>query len=106
MAQHVARKAIRQARVEADAIIAKTHADAEKLGEELRQKAREEAEGLIRNAERQIQNETRRAVQEIRSEAVDLSVTIASKLLKRHVSKEDNARLIDETLKQIETSRQ
>jgi F-type H+-transporting ATPase subunit b len=97
---------VRQARVEAEAIIAKTHADAERLGEELRLKARQEAEGIIRNAERQIQNETRRAVQEIRNEAVDLSVTIASKLLKRHVSKEDNARLIDETLKQIETSRQ
>src|SRR5437899_395135 len=97
---------IRQARIDADGIIAKTHADAEKLGEELRHKAREEAEGIIRNAERQIQNETRRALQEIRREAVDLSVTIASKLLQRHVSKEDNARLIDETLKQIETTKQ
>ena len=97
---------IRQARIDADAIIARTHADAEKLGEELRLKAREEAEGIVRNAERQIQNETRRALQEIRNEAVDLSVTIASKLLRRHVSKEDNARLIDETLRQIETSKQ
>src|ERR1041385_7770302 len=38
---------IRQARLDADAIIAKTHTDAEKLGEELRHKAREEAEGII-----------------------------------------------------------
>jgi len=96
---------IRQARVDAEAIVVKTRADADKLGEELRHKAREEAEGIIRNAERQIQIETRRAVQEIRKEAVDLSVTIASKLLERHVSKEDNARLIDETLKQIENSK-
>src|SRR5262245_23236663 len=97
---------IRQARIDADAIVAKTHAEAEKLGEELRQKAREEADGIVRNAERQIQNETRRALQEIRNEAVDLSVTIASKLLQRHVPKEDNARLIDETLKQIDISKQ
>src|SRR5262249_6925003 len=90
---------IRQARNDADAIVAKTHSDAEKLGEELRQKAREEADGIVRNAQRQIENETRRALQEIRNEAVDLSVTIASKLLQRHVSKEDNARLIDETLR-------
>lgn len=96
---------IRQARVDAESIIAKTRTDADKLAEELRQKAREEAEGIVRNAERQIQIETRRALQEIRTEAVDLSVTIASRLLERHVSKEDNARLIDETLRQIESSK-
>ena len=38
------------------------------------------------------------------SEAVDLSVTIASKLLQRNVSKDDNARLIEDTFKQIEAS--
>ena len=96
---------LRQARLDADAIISKTYTEAEKLGEELRQKAREESEGIVKNAQRQIQNETSRALQEIRREAVDLSVTIASKLLERHVSKEDNARLIDETLKQIENSK-
>src|ERR1051325_5121884 len=87
---------LRQARVDAESIIAKTRSDADKLAEELRQKAREEAEGIVRNAERQIQIETRRALLEIRKEAVDLSVTIASKLLERHISKEDNARLIDD----------
>jgi len=96
---------IRQARMDAEGIIAKTRSDADKLTDELKHKAREEAEGIIRNAERQIQIQTRSALQEIRKEAVDLSVTIASKLLERHVSKEDNARLIDETLKQIESTR-
>jgi F-type H+-transporting ATPase subunit b len=97
---------IRKAHVDAQAIVGKGRTDAERLGEELRQKAREEADGIIKNAERQIQLETRRAVQEIRREAVDLSVTIASKLLERHVSKEDNERLINDTLKQIENSPQ
>ena len=50
------------------------------------------------NAERQIQLETARALQQIRREAVDLSVTIASKLIQRNLSKEDNERLIDEAL--------
>jgi F-type H+-transporting ATPase subunit b len=97
---------IRKAHVDAQAIVGKGRTDAERLGEELRQKAREEADGIVKNAERQIQLETRRAVQEIRREAVDLSVTIASKLLERHVSKEDNERLINDTLKQIENSSQ
>ena len=48
--------------------------------------------------------ETARALQQIRHEAVDLSATIASKLLQRNVSKDDNARLIEDTFKQIEAS--
>ncbi len=39
------------------------------------------------------------------SEAVDLSVAIASKLLQRNISKEDNERLIDEALRQIDGTR-
>jgi len=96
---------LRQAHLNAESIISKGRVDAERLGEEMRQKAREEANGIIKNAERQIQVETRKAMQEIRSEAVDLSVAIAAKILERQVSKADNERLIDETLKQIAAGR-
>ena len=65
------------------AIITRSRSDAERLREELRQKARAEADGIVRNAERQIQPETARALQQIRHEAVDLSVAIASKLIQR-----------------------
>jgi F0F1-type ATP synthase membrane subunit b/b' len=37
---------------------------------------------------------------------VDLSVTIAGKLLEKHVTREDNQRLIDATLSAIATSKQ
>ena len=94
------------ARNEADAIISRSRSDAEALREELKQKSRTEAAAIVKNAERQIQQETARAVQQIRQETVDLSVTIASKILRRQVSKEDNEALIEETLKQIESSRQ
>jgi F-type H+-transporting ATPase subunit b len=92
---------IRQARIEGDAIISASRADAERLREELRQKARGEAEGILKNAERQIQLETARALQQIRHEAADLSVAIASKLIQRNLSKEDNEKLIDEALRQM-----
>ena len=68
----------------------------------MRQKAKSEAEGIVKNAERQIQLETTRALQQIRQEAIDLSVMIASKIIQKNISKEDNERLIDETLKQVE----
>jgi F-type H+-transporting ATPase subunit b len=93
------------ARVEAEAIVSRSRADAAQLGEELKQKARADAAGIVKNAEKQIQMETARALQQIRSEAVDLSVTIASKILQRNVSKADNEGLIQETLKQVEARR-
>ena len=93
---------IRQARVEAEAIIGTTRADAERLRGDLREKARTEAEGIIKNAERQIQLETARALEQIRHEAADLSVAIASKLIQRNITREDNERLIDDALRQIQ----
>jgi len=93
---------IRKARVEADAIITSSRADAERLREEMRLKARTEAEGIVKNAERQIQLETSRALQQIRHEAADLGVAIASKLIQRNLTREDNEKLIEEALKQLQ----
>ena len=96
---------MRQARVEAESIISRSRSDAEALREELKQKSRAEAAAIVKNAEKQIQMETARAVQQIRTETVELSVAIASKILKRQVSKEDHEGLIEDTLKQVETRR-
>ena len=98
-------KLLAQARAESAEIISRSRSDAERFREELKEKARGEAAALMRNAERQIELETTRAVQQIRQEAIDISIDIASKLLQRNVSKEDNERLIDETFKQLETTR-
>ncbi len=93
---------MRQARVEAEAIIARSRSDADALREELKQRARAESATIVKNAEQQIQLEAARAIQQIRHEAIDLSVTIASKILQRQVSREDNEALIEATLKQVE----
>jgi len=102
---HESAQIIRQARLDAESIVTQSRTDAARLREELRQRAKAEADGIVKNAERQIQLETTRALQQIRHEAVDLSVSIASKLLQRNVSKEDNERLIAEALKQVEGQR-
>jgi F-type H+-transporting ATPase subunit b len=96
---------LNRARVEADAIITQSRSDGDRLREEIRAKARAEADHIVKNAERQIQLETSRALEQIRREAVDLSVMIASKIIQRNLTKEDNERLIDEALKQVEARR-
>lgn len=94
-----------EARTQAEAILSRTREDASRFREELKGKAQAEAAAIVRNAEKQIELEAARALQQIRHEAVDLSVAIASKLLQRHVSRADNERLIEETFRQLETSR-
>jgi F-type H+-transporting ATPase subunit b len=96
---------IQEARISAESIIAQSRSDAEKVREDLKHTAKEEAEGILRNAQQQIQLQTRQALQEIRHEVADMAVTIASKVLERNVSKEDNERLIDEALKQMQVSK-
>lgn len=97
-------KILAEARRQADTILSETRSDAGRLRDELRQKAQAEAQGIVKNAQRQIEQETARALQQIRAEAVDISLSIASKLLQRHVTKEDNERLIEDTFKQIEAT--
>ena len=93
---------VQQARSEADAIIANSRADAARLQEELAEKAREQAKGIIENAQKEIQQQTDSSLAQIREEAVDLSLMIASKLIRRNISREDNDQLIEEALKQIQ----
>lgn len=93
---------LNEARVEASQILSKTREDAARLREELKAQAQADAARVVANAERQIQLDTNRALEQIRREAIELSISIASKLLQRNVSKEDNARLIEDTVKQID----
>jgi F-type H+-transporting ATPase subunit b len=103
--QHESAQLIARARVDADAIVSQSRADAERLRQELRDTARIEAAAILRNAEKQIDLQTLQAIRQIRSEAVDLSVMIAEKLIGRHLSKEDNERLIAETIQQFDIQR-
>jgi F-type H+-transporting ATPase subunit b len=98
-------KMLTDARVEADAVLARTREDANRFRDEMKEKAQAEAAAIVKNAERRIEMETTRALQQIRAEAVEFSVAIASKILQRNVSKEDNERLIEETFRQIESTR-
>ena len=95
---------IKKAHADAEEIVSKSYAEAEKLREEMKQKARADADAIIRDARSQIETETGKALRQIRSEIADMSVMIASKLIQRNFTKEDNNELIEETLKQIEGS--
>ncbi len=101
--QQESKEILSKARVEAQSILAKSRSQAEKLKGELRQEAKVQADSILRDAEKQIQVETEKAIAVIKTEVVDLSLLVASKLIKRNLSKEDNQSLIEESLKQVES---
>jgi F-type H+-transporting ATPase subunit b len=93
---------LQSAHAEAASIIEQARRDSEQLREDLRRRAKTEADTMIQNAERQIGLQTQRAMHDIRQEAANLSVAIASKIIQRNLSKEDNERLIEDALRQVE----
>lgn len=92
-----------KARVEAEGILSRSRVDAEAFRGEMHRKAAAEAAAIVKRAEREIQLETNRAIEQLRRQSVELSLAIATKLLQRNVNKDDNVALIDETIKQIDT---
>ena len=96
---------IAEARSEAQSIVVRSRDEAETVRASLKQKAQEEGQALIRSAQRQIELETARAVQQVRHEVVDLSLAVASKLIKKNLTQEDNDALIQDSLRQIDASR-
>jgi F-type H+-transporting ATPase subunit b len=91
-----------EARRESEGILTRARADADRFREELRQQATVDAANITRNAERQVQQETTRAMAFIRKEAINLSTAIASKILGRTITESDQAHLIDEVISDLD----
>ena len=94
-----------KARTEAQSIIAASRKQAETVKEEILQDAKSRAESIIEASEKQIRVERQKAITDIRNELVDISVTLASKLIRKNITREDNQSLIEESLSQIQSTR-
>jgi F-type H+-transporting ATPase subunit b len=78
-----------------------------KAGEDIKQKAQEdakqEAEKLITRARTEIQQERDVAVNEVRREFADLTVLAAGKVIEKSLDKEEHRELIDKVLEESAT---
>ena len=92
---------INQARSEAQSILSEGKAAAAKLKDETLDIAKEQAKQIASEAEKQINIEKDKAIAEIKSEVVNLSMSIAEKLINKNISPEDNKALIDESLSSV-----
>ena len=96
---------IASAREESQAIVAAARLAGERLREELVSKGRAEQEELLVRARREIGLERDKAVVELRSEAVELSIAAASKVLERNLDNATDRRLVADFLQGLGTNR-
>jgi F-type H+-transporting ATPase subunit b len=94
-------KLLNEARTESQAIVAAGKKNVERMQEEIVDKAQSKSDALLADAKKQIQLEKDRAITDVRAEVVNLSMQVAEKLIKKNLSKEDNLKLINESLSSI-----
>ena len=94
-------KIINKARAEAQTILSGGKAASAKLKDEILNDAKEKAKSIAADATKQIQVEKEKAIAEIKSEVVNLSLSIVEKLIKKNLSAENNKVLIDESLSHV-----
>lgn len=92
---------IAQSKSEAHAIVEEGRRDAEVLRQDIEKKAQSESAAMIDRGRREIELARDKAVEEIRNEAVGLSLSIAEKILKKDVSTEENQKLAREALQSL-----
>ena len=92
---------ISKARSEAQSILSEGKAAADKIKEDTITKAKDEASKIREDAQHQIQVEKDKAISDIRKEVVDISISVAEKLINKNISEQDNNTLIEESLKKI-----
>jgi F-type H+-transporting ATPase subunit b len=99
VAEH--RQTIDQARKETARMIEQGRKDAELARAEMLEKSRHEAHEIVEQGRRQIERETRAAVQELRSEAANLAVLAAGRIVKVSLDEPAQKRIVDECLRDI-----
>ncbi len=92
-----------KARSEAQTILADGKAAAEKVKEDTVAKAKAQANKIREDAEKQIQVEKDKAIADIKQEVVNISLSVAEKLIRKNLSDTDNKALIEESLKKVNT---
>ena len=92
-----------KARSEAQAILAESKTVAEKVKEDTIAKAKEQAIKISDDAQKQIQVEKDKAITDIKQEVVNLTLSVAEKLINKNLNDADNKSLIEESLKKFKS---
>jgi F-type H+-transporting ATPase subunit b len=93
-----------KARQEGQALVAQAQQISNRIQEEARQQARADAEQLLERARNEIQLERDSAIAELRREFADLTITAAEKVIRRSLDPKAHRDLIEQALEEAPSS--
>jgi F-type H+-transporting ATPase subunit b len=96
------RERLREARQQADEIIARAQKASEAAEREALESSKEKREEMLEQTRRDIETETRRAIQEIRREVAELTILATEKVTRKALSDDDQRRLVEEALGELD----
>src|SRR3954465_5199557 len=96
------RERLREAREQADDILARARKASDKVADEAKVEANKKREELMEQTRRDIEQETRRAIEQIRREVADLTVLATEKVTRKSLDDDDHKRLIEEALSEFD----
>jgi F-type H+-transporting ATPase subunit b len=92
---------LKAAHQEAEALIETAKARAQHLLEENERRLSQEADRIRASAERDIEQQRRRALQDVQAHTAELALRVAEKIVARSLTDEDHKRLAEETLSAV-----
>src|SRR5215216_5355791 len=95
---------LREAREQADDITVRARKAADSVAEEAKAQASQQREELLARTRRDIEAETKRALEEIRKEVANLTVIATEKVTRKSLTPDDHRRLIEEALGEVDFS--
>jgi F-type H+-transporting ATPase subunit b len=98
------RARLREAREQAEDITARARKAADSLADQAKADASKQREELLAATRRDIEAETRRALDEIRKEVANLTVIATEKVTRKSLTPDDHRRLIEEALQEVDFS--
>jgi F-type H+-transporting ATPase subunit b len=98
------RERLKEAREQADDIVARAKRAGESAKAEATDEGRAKREELVAAARKDIEAETKRSLDELRKEVADLTVLATEKVARKSLSEEDQKRLVEEALSEVDFS--
>ena len=98
------RERLREARSQAEEIVERARKTAEVHERDAQAQAVARREELMERTRRDIESETRRAIDEIRREVADLTVLATEKVTRKTLTEEDQRRLVEDALSELDFS--
>jgi|SRR4051812_15029525 F-type H+-transporting ATPase subunit b len=96
------RERLSEARSQADEIVTRARRTGEAAEAEIVADARHKREEMMEQTRREIEAETRRAIQQIRNEVADLTIAATEKVTRKTLDDADQRRLVEEALSELD----